>query len=110
MILGDPARWFNPDAFSLQAAGTYGNLGRNTLAGPGLVDMDLAVHKTLWARERSRITLRVEMFNAANHPNFQIPSGVSLFGSTGARVGSAGQITQTTTTSRQLQLALRASF
>jgi hypothetical protein len=50
------------------------------------------------------------MFNVANHPNFQIPSSLSLFGSTGLRVASAGQITQTTTSSRQLQLALRASF
>jgi hypothetical protein len=110
VILGNPARWFNPAAFALPAAGTYGNLGRNTLAGPGLIDTDLAVHKTLWARERRQISLRVEAFNIANHPNFQIPSSLALFASNGSRVASAGQITQTTTTSRQLQLALRATF
>ena len=110
VIRGDPAQWFNPNAFGLPDANTYGNLGRNTLAGPALVNLDLAVHKILWTKEHSQVSLRVEMFNAANHPNFQIPSGLSLFSSNGARVGSAGQVTQTTTSSRQLQLALRASF
>ena len=110
LILGDPAQWFNPQAFAIPQTGTYGNLGRNTLTGPALVDLDLAVHRTLWQRERRQVNLRVEMFNVANHPNFQIPSGLKLFGSTGQRVGSAGQITQTTTTSRQIQLAIRASF
>ncbi|MBZ5609072.1 MAG: TonB-dependent receptor [Acidobacteriia bacterium] len=110
LILGDPAQWFNPNLFAIPASGTYGNLGRNTLTGPGLVDLDLAVHRTLWAREQRQVNLRVEMFNVANHPNFQIPSGLKLFGSTGQPVASAGQITQTTTTSRQIQLAIRASF
>jgi hypothetical protein len=110
MITGNPAQWFNPLLFTLQTAGTYGNLGRDTLTGPGFVDLDVAVHKVLWKHERASVVLRVEMFNVANHPNFQIPSSLSLFGSTGLRVASAGQITQTTTPSRQLQLALRASF
>lgn len=110
VILGDPAQWYNPAAFELPAAGTYGNLGRNTLSGPGLVNADLAVHKRLWANERSQVNLRLEVFNIANHPNFQIPSSLSLFSSNGRRVASAGQITQTTTTSRQLQIGLRANF
>jgi hypothetical protein len=52
----------------------------------------------------------VEAFNLANHPNFQIPSGLALFTSSLDRVGSAGQITDTTTTSRQIQLALKWMF
>jgi hypothetical protein len=110
VITGNPAQWFNPNVFTLEPAGTYGNLGRDTLAGPGLVNLNVAVHKVLWTHDRSSAVLRVEMFNASNHPNFQIPSSLSLFGSTGQRVASAGQITQTTTSSRQLQLALKASF
>jgi hypothetical protein len=110
VILGDPQRWFDPNAFALPAAGTYGNLGRNTLRGPGLAKMDLALHKVLWATERQSVGLRVEAFNITNHPNFQLPSALTLFTSSLTRVGSAGQITGTTTSSRQVQLALKWAF
>ena len=110
VILGDPQRWFDPNAFALPAAGMYGNLGRNVLGGPGLMNLDLALHKILWKTERQSVRLRVEAFNLANHPNFQIPSGLALFTSSLDRVGSAGQITDTTTTSRQIQLALKWMF
>jgi hypothetical protein len=110
LVLGDPARWFNPLAFTLPDAGAYGDLGRNTLPGPGLINLDFAVHKVLWSRESTQVTLRGELFNIANHPNFAIPSSVNLFSSSGARIASAGQITQTTTPSRQIQLALKVTF
>jgi hypothetical protein len=110
VILGDPQRWFDPSVFALPPVGMYGNLGRNTLAGPGLVTLDLALHKVIWRTERQSVRLRVEAFNVANHPNFQIPSATGLFDSTLARVGSAGLITETTTTSRQIQLALKWMF
>jgi hypothetical protein len=54
--------------------------------------------------------VRGEAFNIANRPNFQMPSGTSLFDSTGARLGGVGQITATTTSSRQIQLSARFSF
>lgn len=110
VILGDPARWFNPLAFALPPAGMYGNLGRNALRGPGLAALDLALHRTLWKREDQSLRLRAEAFNLTNHPNFQIPSALALFDSSLNRVGAAGQITATTTTSRQIQLALRYEF
>ena len=110
VILGDPQRWFDPNAFGLPPAGRYGNLGRNVFDGPGLVNLDLALHKVLWSTERQNVRLRIEAFNIANHPNFQIPSGQALFTSSLNRVGSAGQITATTTTSRQIQLALKWMF
>ena len=110
VILGDPQQWFDPNAFALPPAGMYGNLGRNVFDGPGLVDVDLALHKIFWKTERQSVRLRVEAFNVANHPNFQIPSGLALFNSDLSRVGSAGQITATTTTSRQIQLALKWMF
>jgi hypothetical protein len=110
LILGDPSQWFNPLAFALPTAGMYGNLGRNVLDGPGLIDSDLALHKALWNADRRKATLRIEVFNIANHPNFQIPSSLGLFSSNLSRVGSAGQITTTTTSSRQIQLGLRFMF
>ncbi|MGD0015346.1 MAG: carboxypeptidase-like regulatory domain-containing protein [Bryobacteraceae bacterium] len=68
------------------------------------------LHKVLWSTERQSVRLRVEAFNVVNHPSFQIPSALTLFTSSLNRVGSAGQITTTTTTSRQIQLALRWMF
>jgi hypothetical protein len=50
--LGTPNRWFDPCAFSLPAAGTYGNLGRNTLTGPGLATFDASLQKVFKPRER----------------------------------------------------------
>jgi hypothetical protein len=110
LILGDPQRWFDPLAFSLQTAGFYGNLGRNTLAGPGLAVLHAALHKVLWRSETRSLRLRCEFFNLTNHPNFQVPSDLALFDSSGRRVGSAGRITETATTSRQGQIAVRWEF
>lgn len=110
VILGDPQRWFNPHSFELPPAGMYGNLGRNALNGPGLMTVDVALHKTIWSTDRHNLTFRIEAFNVTNHPNFQIPSGLSLFTSSLKRVGSAGRISETATPSRQLQLAAKLSF
>ncbi len=110
LIQGSPSQYFNPLAFSLPAAGTYGNLGRNVLIGPGLFTMDAAIQKRLIQEHKQMLVLRLEGFNITNRPNFQNPSSLALFTSSGSRIGSAGQITTTTTTSRQLQLVLRYEF
>jgi len=110
IITGDPRQYFNPMAFSLPAPGFLGNLGRNVLPGPALVIVSAALERAFWKTERQVFRLRAEVFNVANHPNFQMPSGLALFDSTGARVGGAGQITQTTTTPRQIQLSARYTF
>ena len=110
LVTGSVQQYFNPLAFSLPAAGTLGNLGRNVLRGPGLVVLNLALDRTFYKRERQSFHLRGEVFNALNHPNFQLPSGTGLFDGTGARLGSAGQITATTTSSRQIQLSARYAF
>lgn len=110
IVLGDPSRYFDATAFSLPAAGYLGDLGRGTLRGPGVFTLDLALHKILFSSEHQSLTLRGEAFNLTNHPNFQVPSGRALFTSSGGRIGSAGRITSTSTTSRQVQLALRWEF
>ena len=46
IVLGEPGQWFNPNAFILPAAGTYGNLGRGVFNGPGLADLDASLFKT----------------------------------------------------------------
>ncbi|MCL4401211.1 MAG: TonB-dependent receptor [Acidobacteria bacterium] len=110
IILGDPQMYFNPTVFALPPAGMYGNLGRNTLSGPGLATADLALHKMLWKREQHALNLRLEVFNALNHPNFQVPSVQQLFDSGLRMVASAGRITETSTTSRQIQIAAKWVF
>ena len=107
--LGTVAHWYDPCAFSLPLAGTYGNLGRNTIIGPGLVDVDAALEKNFKFNERANATLKFEMFNIFNHANFGLPGTATLTGS-GAAGATAGLITYTVTSSRQLQFALRISF
>ncbi|MCW5983084.1 MAG: TonB-dependent receptor [Bryobacteraceae bacterium] len=110
VILGQVERWFDPLAFTLPAAGFLGNLGRNTLNGPGLVSMDVALQKHIWRTDRHSLRLRVECYNLTNHPSFALPSDIDLWSDEHTRLPSTGRITETTTTSRQLQLALRLTF
>jgi predicted small integral membrane protein len=110
LILGGPRQYFNPQAFSLPAAGYLGNLGRNVLTGPSLVSTSLALERQFLRHEQRSLRIRGEMFNVANHPNFQLPSGTGLFDSTGARLGTAGRVTDTTTSARQIQLSARFTF
>jgi Carboxypeptidase regulatory-like domain len=107
--VGNAAHWYDPCAFSLPLAGTYGNLGRNTIIGPGLADLDLALEKSFKLSETAKATFRAEMFNVMNHTNFGLPNGSALR-TNGTANGSAGLITETLTPSRQLQFALRISF
>jgi hypothetical protein len=110
IVLGDPARWFDPLAFGLPQEGFYGNLGRNVLDGPGLFNADASVHKVVFANDRHRVHLRVEAFNLANRPNFQVPENVQLFDSSQRRLGAAGRIDRTATPARQMQFALKWTF
>jgi hypothetical protein len=106
--VGTAANWYDPCAFSLPAAGTYGNLGRNTIIGPGLANLDLALGKS-FTLAGSEMTFKAEMFNVLNRANFGLPNSNPLT-ATGQASGSAGVITYTTTSARQLQFALRLNF
>ena len=108
VTLGEQTEWFNPNAFVLPTAGTYGNVGRGTLTGPGLADLDVSVFKNTPITERTTLQFRAELFNTLNHPNFGTPNAVVF--SSGAISPSAGLITTTTTTSRQLQFGLKLIF
>ncbi|HVS88763.1 MAG TPA: TonB-dependent receptor [Candidatus Acidoferrum sp.] len=96
-------------------AGTCGNLlgngGRNTLIGPSLVNLDLSVFKNSPIRRISElfnVQFRFEVFNILNHANFNPPTANNaVFDGTGAPVGGAGQLNGTSTTSRQIQFALK---
>jgi len=107
VILGTPAQWFNPAAF-LQPppnSGFYGNLGRDTLTGPGLFDWDFSAVKDTRLRERTTLQFRAEFFNILNHTNFNTPNLIT-FTPSGVSP-TAGAINNTSTTSRQVQFALK---
>jgi len=118
-VTGDPARWFDPNAFVLQPVGTFGNVGRNELIGPDLQTMDLAVSKVFGLSRlsmgrlgRGTLELRAEVFNLFNRANFGPPSLVAFSGTTNNEpvLSSFGQIRTTVTSGRQGQIGLRISF
>jgi hypothetical protein len=108
VVLGNPNQWFNPSAFILPAVGTYGNLGRGTYTGPGLAELDLSLVKDIAATERLNLQLRSEFFNILNHTNLGTPNAIVFSG--GGVSPSAGLITSTATTSRQIQFGLKLIF
>ncbi|PYU63093.1 MAG: hypothetical protein DMG55_01530 [Acidobacteria bacterium] len=110
MILGKPDKWFNPNAFLAPAntpanSGFYGNVGRDTLIGPGLATWDFSVLKDIPIRERLNLQFRAEIFNLLNRANFNLPNAV-VFTPSGVSP-TAGAITSTSTTSRQVQFGLK---
>jgi hypothetical protein len=66
-------KWFNTSAFSQPAFGQFGNVGRNTLRGPGVNNWDLALFKNFDLPKSMRLQFRLESFNALNHPQFNGP-------------------------------------
>ena len=129
----DPQQYFDPGAFFLQDPGFYGDVGRNTLIGPGLSTFDFSVFKNTDLAEGVTAQFRAEFFNLFNRANFGTPdrsvfSGAvtesvpcSTFGATGPEEGcsrlvsstvrpTAGRITNTKTTNRQVQLSLKILF
>jgi hypothetical protein len=110
VILGQPSRWFNPNAFLAPAntaanGGFYGNVGRDTLIGPGLATWDFSVLKDMRIREQLNLQFRAEIFNLLDRANFNLPNAV-VFTPSGVSP-TAGAITSTSTTSRQVQFGLK---
>jgi len=108
VLLRTPNKWFDPQAFSLPTPGTYGNLGRGTLTGPGLGDVDLSVFKNTTISEQANLQFRIEIFNLLNRANFG-PPNATVF-SAGAISPSAGTITTLATQSRQIQFGVKMIF
>jgi len=69
------SRYFNANAFTLPAIGTFGNVDRNPIHGPGLWDTDLAIYKETQITERMSVQLRMDAQNAFNHVSFNNPNG-----------------------------------
>jgi len=126
--------YVNPAAFAMPAPGTYGNLARNALRGPGISQLDLTLSKKFPVSDRMNFEFRAECYNILNSPVYQVPGYATVSGSqirladaTGtiqpgqafnasAAGGGFGALTNTVSntvgsgTNRQFQLALRFSF
>jgi hypothetical protein len=107
-VLGGADMYYDVNCFSLPAAGTFGNVPRNTLIGPGFGTLDFAVFKNLMLPGGRRIQLRAEGFNITNHVNFGLPAA-TVFNAAG-RVATAGQITSIVGTARQWQFGAKIDF
>ena len=95
--------WFNTAAFATPAAFTFGDVGRNTVYGPGMQTLDFAVAREFSWAERTRFQFRAEFFNALNHVNLGTPDRF-------VNTPQFGTITEAATPGRQIQLSARVSF
>ncbi len=112
---GNPNQWFNPNAFIAPPSnsGFYGDLTRNAYSGPGLATWDFSAFKDTRIGERPRCSSGSKIFNLLNRANFNTPNLIvaALQAPPNATLPevspTAGQITSTSTTSRQVQLGIK---
>jgi hypothetical protein len=96
-------QWFNKAAFATPPAFTFGGVGRNTLYGPGLQTLDLALQREFRVTETVKLQVRAEAFNALNHTNLGTPNRF-------VNTPQFGTITEAATPGREIQLGVRLSF
>ncbi|MBI4463383.1 MAG: TonB-dependent receptor [Acidobacteria bacterium] len=109
-IQGGSEQYFDPSVYSAPPPGTLGTTGKNTIIGPSLFSMDISLQREFLLDAKRRLQFRAEFFNLPNHTNLGRPQSILFTGSSARRVPTAGRIRSTTTTARQIQLALRFSF
>jgi hypothetical protein len=114
IIEGKPTQWFNPAAFVAPPpnSGFFGNLGRDTLIGPGLAVWDFSAIKDTTIHESIKLEFRAEIFNLLNRTNFNTPNLITFVPApnppgTAIVSGTAGVINSTSTSSRQIQFGLK---
>ena len=102
-----------PAVFAIPADGTIGTCGRNAFRGPHIVQWDFNLNKTTKITERISLQLRFEIFNLLNRANFNTPNLIAYVlqappnATFPEQSPTAGQITSTSTTSRQIQFGLK---
>ena len=106
----EPDRYFDVGAFALPPEGFFGNVGRNTVIAPGVFTFDLGLAKDFSLHEETRLQFKAELFNIFNRANFSQPSTTVFDDESGVVLASAGIISDTSTTSRQIQFALKILF
>ena len=103
-------QFFNPNAFLPPATGTYGNVRRDSLTGPGLSELDFSAAKSSNLTEHLHLQFRAEFFNILNRANFLTPNEVVYSSATSGVSPTGGVVTATSTTSRQIQFGAKLLF
>ena len=96
-------RWFNTNAYVIQPAGTWGNVGRNTVIGPGITNVDASIIRNFRMTDSKTLQFRLEAFNALNNPIWNDPN-------TTLTSPNYGTITSTRKPMRELQVGLKFIF
>jgi hypothetical protein len=115
VVLGGPDHYFDTSAFVLGPPGFLGNAGRNILTGPGyaMTSVSLVKNTSIGALGAGgHVQLRLEAFNLLNRPNFATPDRIVFAAVTAneAPLATAGRVTRTITSSRQMQLGIKVLF
>src|SRR6185436_13725561 len=115
LMLGGPDHYFDTSAFVLPTQGTFGNAGRNILTGPSYAMSSVSLVKNTRVGalgSGGQLQLRLELFNLLNRPNFATPDRVvfAAASATESPLPTAGRITRTVTSSRQVQLGAKILF
>ena len=97
------ARWFNTDAYALNALGTFGSAGRNTFFGPGIFNVDASIIRNFRMMGNKTLQFRLEAFNALNNPIWNDPN-------TTLTSPLYGSITTTRKSMRELQIGVKFMF
>jgi hypothetical protein len=113
-VIGDgrnPTAYASVSSFVIEQAGTHGNLARNTLIGPGILQLDGSFVKNIYfgGGSSKRIEFRLEFFNLLNRNNLGSPNATAFVSATGPNP-AFGVITATSTPSRQTQIGLKFLF
>ena len=104
-VHGSRTQLYTASAFAIPTPGTFGNLARNSLVGPGLYSWDVSLIKRIPVFNDRYIELRAEVYNLFNHPNFRAPVNFidePAFGSVSATDRDHGR--------RKVQLGIRFTF
>jgi hypothetical protein len=101
---GPDDTWIDISCFAHAPTGQFGTAGHNIMTGPGYMNLDLALSKNLYIDDRRYFTLKVEAFNALNHPNWGAPS--SEF----SDPTSFGKISNTFSPPRIVELVIKFNY
>jgi hypothetical protein len=105
-----PLQWLDIAAFAVPARGTWGNIGRNTLRGPGLFQVDLSLQKRFVIDGDRNVEFRWDAFNAFNRENLANPNTNISSGSAFGRITGPLNSGYGTGTARQMQVMVRMNF
>jgi hypothetical protein len=96
-------RWFNTSAYVQNAPGTWGNVGRDTVIGPGILNVDASIIRNFRMMREKSLQFRLEVFNALNRPIWNDPN-------TTLTSPNYGRITSTRKPMREVQLGMKFMF